>query len=271
MLLMAAVACAQTDSLRTQTDSLRTQTDGLRANRLVTRATTYGIGSSSLLDTYLSPLTYTGTEIRVQRESMRHTRWMQGRLRQQTLFNIGFSLTENPASTGEEWAGTVSWDYSLLYPWKLSERLTLMAGPQLDIHGGFIYNLRNSNNPAQVLADAHLGASGLAEYRFRIKGHPFTARYQLDVPLLGVMFSPEYGESYYEIFEEEHDGRNVLFVTPLNAPIWRHHLSLDVPLGRWQLRLAYRGDIRQSHVNDIKSHQWSHLFMVGFVKQFYLL
>jgi len=47
MLLMAAVACAQTDSLRTQTD-------GLRANRLVTRATTYGIGSSSLLDTYLS-------------------------------------------------------------------------------------------------------------------------------------------------------------------------------------------------------------------------
>jgi hypothetical protein len=257
------------DTVFLGTDSLRTET--LRPDRLVMRATTYGAGFTNLLDTYLSPMTYTGTELRVQRESLRQTRWMDGHVMSQTVFNLSLATTENTAGTGEEWAGTVSWDYTLLYRWQLTDHLQLMAGPQLDVHGGFIYNLRNSNNPAQALADAHLGASGMATYAFRIKGHPFLARYQLDVPLLGVMFSPEYGESYYEIFEQDHSGKNILCVTPFNAPIFRQYVSLDVPLRKWTARLGYRFDVRQSHVNEIKNHQWSHVFMVGFVKKFYLL
>ena len=249
----------------------RAQEDSLQANRYVMRATTYGIGRTNILDTYLSPLEYTGTELRVQRESMRRTRLMDGRVSAQSLFNIGLSLTENPAATGDEWAGAVSWDYALHYQWALTERLKVMVGPQLDVHGGFVYNLRNSNNPAQVQADVHLGASAMAVYHFHIKRYPLVARYQFDLPLLGVMFSPEYGESYYEIFELEHEGTNVVFTTPVNAPIQRHYVSLDFPVGNVNLRVAYRGDIRQSHVNDIKHHTWSRLFMVGFVKNFYLL
>jgi hypothetical protein len=265
-LLLAAFApsglCAQTDTLRT---------DALQPQRLVMRATSYGVGSANILDTYLSPMTYTGTEFRVQRESQRRTRLMGGKVVAQSVFNIGLALTENAAETSDEWAGTVSWDYAWHYCWQPAAHLRLLAGPQLDVHGGFIYNLRNSNNPAQALADVHLGASGMAQYDFRIKGHPFLARYQLDVPLVGVMFSPEYGESYYQIFEQEHEGSNVRFVTPLSAPIFRQQVSLDVPAWRWTVRLTYRWDVRQSHVNEIKNHQWSHLFMVGFVKKFYLL
>jgi hypothetical protein len=249
----------------------KAQEDSLQANRYVMRATTYGVGYTNILDTYLSPMTYTGTELRVQRESMRRTRLMHGHVSAQSMFNIGASITENDAATGEEWSGTVSWDYALHYQWQLTERLKVMAGPQLDVHGGFIYNLRNSNNPAQALADVHLGASAMAIYRFHIKRYPMVARYQLDLPLVGVMFSPEYGESYYEIFEQEHDGSNILFTTPFNAPTIRHYVSLDFPVGNVNLRVGYRCDVRQSQVNDLKRHLWSHLFMVGFVKNFYLL
>jgi hypothetical protein len=247
------------------------QEDSLRANRYVTRATTYGIGYTNILDTYLSPLSYSGTALRVQRESMRRTRLMGGRVSTQTVFNIGLATASNAAETSDEWAGTISWDYALHRQWQLTEDLRIMAGPQLDVHGGFIYNLRNSNNPAQALADVHLGASAMAVYHFRIHRYPMVARYQLDVPLAGVMFSPEYGESYYEIFELDHDGSHILFATPFNAPIFRHYVSLDFPLGSVNMRVAYRADIRQSHVNHIKNHTWTHLFMVGFVKNFYLL
>ena len=49
------------------------------------------------------------------------------------------------------------------------------------------------------------------------------------------------------------------------------HLTADFPVGRARMRLAYLCDLQQSHVNDIKTHAYSHVFMVGFVKEFYLL
>ena len=38
------------------------QEDSLQANRYVMRATLYGIGVTNVLDTYLSPMEYTGGE-----------------------------------------------------------------------------------------------------------------------------------------------------------------------------------------------------------------
>ena len=37
------------------------------------------------------------------------------------------------------------------------------------------------------------------------------------------------------------------------------------------MRFDYLWDAQQSHVNDIKRHTYSHVFMVGFVKELYLL
>ena len=36
------------------------------------------------------------------------------------------------------------------------------------------------------------------------------------------------------------------------------------------LRLGYRADIQQSKLHDLKFHEWSHLFVIGFVKSFTL-
>ena len=53
--------------------SSQAQEDSLQANRYVMRATLYGAGFTNILDTYLSPMEYTGPEIRILRESMRMT------------------------------------------------------------------------------------------------------------------------------------------------------------------------------------------------------
>ena len=47
----------------------KAQEDSLQANRYVMRATLYGAGYTNILDTYLSPVEYTGPEIRILRES----------------------------------------------------------------------------------------------------------------------------------------------------------------------------------------------------------
>ena len=49
--------------------SLYAQEDSLRATRYVMRSTMVGVGHSNVFETYLSPLEYSGTEVRFMHES----------------------------------------------------------------------------------------------------------------------------------------------------------------------------------------------------------
>lgn len=249
----------------------RAQEDSLKAHRYVTRATMYGIGHVNILDTYLSPMEYTGLELRMLRENMRMTRLMDGQVSTQSLFQANLSLTENRAGTGSEMAFLANWNYAWHYRFCRNERLKLMAGPVVDLNGGFVYNLRNSNNPAQVRAYANLGASGLAIYRFNVKEYPFVLRYQLNIALMGLMFSPEYGQPYYDMSLHRDRSKNLCFTSLHNQPAFRQFLTVDFPIRSAHLRVGYVCDIQQAKVNGLKNHTWSHTFMAGFVKNFYLL
>ncbi|MGL4852070.1 MAG: DUF3316 domain-containing protein [Phocaeicola sp.] len=247
------------------------QADSLQKNSSVMRATLIGVGHTNILDTYLSPVEYTGIEARVLRESMRMTQLMGGKVSTQNLLQINFSSTTNQSKTGDQLAGLVNWSYAWHYQFHITERLKLLAGPMIDLNGGFVYNMRNSNNPAQAKAYLNLAASGMAIYRLQLGSLPLIARYQLNVALAGILFSPEYGQSYYEIFTLGHWGKNILFTSLHNQPSFRQMITLDIPIHKINLRVGYLCDIQQSHVNSLKSHTWSNLFMIGFVKNFSLL
>lgn len=240
-------------------------------DNIITRSTLYGIGRTNILDTYLSPMEYTGPEIRVLRENMRTTKYMDGKVSRQSIFQANVSLTENKAGSGSEFAFLANWNLAYHYQFHINENLKLMAGPNLDLNGGMVYNMRNSNNPVNAKAYANLGASGMAIYQFRIKEHPFVLRYQLNVPLIGLMFSPEYGQPYYEMSIAKDFGKNLCFTSLHNQPALRQFLTLDFPIKKTSLRLGYVCDIQQAKVNHLKSHTWSHAFMIGFVKHFHLV
>ena len=142
-----------------------------------------------------------------------------------------------------------------------------MAGGEVHAGLGAIYNNRNSNNPVQAKADIDIDASLMAVYPFHIRKVPFTARYQTSLPLIGAMFSPRYGQSYYEMSLGNYD-HNVCFTYPGNAPSMRHFLTLDFPIAGFTFRAGYLCDIRQSRVNGLRSHIWNHTFMIGYVKHF---
>lgn len=48
-------------------------------------------------------------------------------------------------------------------------------------------------------------------------------------------------------------------------------LSVDFPIGYAKMRFSYLADLQQSDVNKIKTHTYSHVFMVGFVKELYTI
>lgn len=246
------------------------RTDSASRHRLITRATLYGAGFTNVFDTYLSPQEYRGIDFRIVRESMRMTRLLNGHVSLQTLFQADLGYTHNKVDNNNTLSALANWNYGLHYHFPLTGNFKLLAGGVGDFNGGFVYNLRNGNNPAQARAYVNLAASGMAVWELRVKGRPITLRYQLNLPLMGVMFMPNYGQSYYEIFTLGHWDGVVRFTSLHNQPSLRQMLTADFPVGRARMRLAYLWDTQQAKVNEIKTHTYSHVFMVGFVKELYL-
>lgn len=245
--------------------------DTLSHEKYLVRSAMVGIGKTNVYDTYLSPLEYKGPELRFMHESMRMTRLMGGRVSAQRIVLVNCSSTDNISKSSTSYSGMFNWTYALHYQYNVNGNLKILFGPMIDLNGGFIYNTRNSNNPAQAKVYGNIDASAMAIYKFRIVRCPMVVRYQANLPFMGVMFSPEYGQSYYEIFSLGHGGRNVLFTSFHNAPSLRQMLTLDFPVGKTIMRAGYLCDIQQAKVNNLKSHFYSHNFMIGFVRNFHMI
>ena len=129
---------------------LQAQTDSLQAHRYVTRATMYGVGFTNVFDTYLSPQEYKGIDFRISRETIRMTKLFDGNVSVQNFFQADVGYTHNRADNNNTFSGLVNWNYGLHYQFRLTENFKLLAGGLFDVNGGFVYNLRNSNNPAGI-------------------------------------------------------------------------------------------------------------------------
>ncbi|MBR1593867.1 MAG: DUF3316 domain-containing protein [Alloprevotella sp.] len=225
------------------------------------------VGSENILDTYLSPLSYTGMAHGTLHRSERPSRLGDGRWDVVFQSVTNFSYTSSPTDDGHYFDGQGTLGGGLVRVWMPSEHWRMTAGALLQGTGGITYSTRNGNNPVQGRLGAELAPTATCEYDFHIGRMPLKARAQLDVPLVGAMFTPRYGQSYYELFSLGHYDRNVVLSHPFNAPSARLLTTLDFRIRHTVLTVGYEADIRQSHVAGLKRHAWSHTLVVGFVRR----
>lgn len=235
-------------------------------------STMVGIGGYNLRDTYLSPSTdirYTGWVARILNERMKIVRLAAGRISRQQLIDVEFGSTRNGAGTANEYAGFV--DYSLGYHYRLEPLrpgLKILAGASARLSGGFIYNTRNSNNPASGKADFDLNLSAMAIYNFTIREFPLTFRYQAEMPFAGLLFSVHKGEPYYFLSQGGSDGSVVKVSSFHNKFAMRNYFTLDVPVSSFTFRVGYLNSMYRTDVNGIETHVLSNSVMIGLVKEF---
>ena len=243
--------------------------DTLRSSKVITNTQMLGIGAANILDTYLSPQEYTGTELRYISHSEREngSRLSRELIHQAQLLSV-HNRKENNNELGGFYNFQYNWQYAL-QKWNIGEgELLLKAGGGFDTRLGFLYNTRNSNNPAQAYAQVNIAPNAIAAYRFHLRKIPFLLRYEVQVPILGLTFSPNYGQSYYEIFPRDNYDHNLVVTTPFTAPSLRQLLTLDVTVRHTTLRVGYLGDYQQAKINQLRQHVWSNLFVFGIVRKF---
>ena len=152
----------------------------------VVRTSTYqvGVGSTNILDTYLSQehfsgtgLTYLYTTDRARTDRSWHTLMEH---------QANLSKVSDRPEQVDELQGDYTFFIGRLRRWNLlSDRLTLEAGGMAAVNIGFIYNTYNSNNPAQARFSLNLMPTGAASYRFRLFGRNAALRYEVQLPLAG--------------------------------------------------------------------------------------
>lgn len=236
--------------------------DSIPPLRPVTSAYMLETGSSSVADSYLSPITYRGWSAAFAYERMQAMKFDPDNWVMQLNARIELDRGRNHADNATTWRidGTFSW--GMLRRWHPLQALTIAAGGSTGIDAGCIYNPRNSNNPASAKLAWTVNATAYAAYNLRVGRLPVTLRYQPVLPLAGIFFAPEYDELYYEIYLGNHDGL-VHFAWPGNRFAMTNLFTADLHFGATSLRLGYRGYSFSSKANDLVTNIHTHAFVIG--------
>lgn len=256
---------------------------GIQQPQYKTNALMIGVGYTNILDTYLSPEKYRGTNLTFLSHTRREndsTAWVN-----QFQHEGNVAYADNRSGNGGEMAGNYTFRYSLLHKWTISlwrRPLRMLAGGTAAANIGFVYNIRNGNNPANARLSLNIEPTigfdypiGRASHTRGMSMHPracahfpLILHYEASAPLFGLMFSPNYGQSYYEIFNRGNYDHNCVPTTVGSTPSLRQMLTIDFRLARTTWRIGYLGTFEQSQVNNLKTHIYTHSLMIGIVKRF---
>lgn len=232
--------------------------------RPVTSVYTLEAGSSHLADTYLTPLKYSGWQM-----ALSYERWQAMKFSPQDWVmnlsgRLSFDRDLNPGKNATMWGAELQLQWAMMRRWPSGNvnGVSLSAGGFTDLHGGLLYLARNSNNPVSAKAAWNVGVSGMATWRLQVGRLPVVLAYRVSLPLVGVCFSPQYDELYYEIYLGNHKGL-AHFAWPGDYFRIDQLLSADLRLGATALRVGYRCNIFTSSLSGLECRDISHCFTFG--------
>ena len=239
-----------------------TETDVDEPVRPVAKAFTIDYGRASVLDTYLSSIKYSGYNLRLGYERLQAMRFNPEKWVMQLEVGVDYANAINPAKDLVFHTLMTDVKWGMMHRWWVAEGLQLFGGGSTQFRGGAIYAPTNSNNVVSAKANWSVDLTAMAVYNHKFWGLPITFRYQATLPVSGVMYSLDYGESYFELYEGNRSGL-AHFSWFGNRFALNQLVAADMHFGNTVVRLGYRGVYETSWVNNLNTQIFRHSLVVG--------
>ena len=143
----------------------------------------------------------------------------------------------------------------------------ILLGPCLQFDLMAREHASNVNKPYSMDCAIDLCAHAGVRYSFGAKRTSYRLQYEITGGVAGVMFVPEYGQSYYEITEGVVH-RNTIFGAWHNRLLFQHQLTLDMQFKHSAWRVGIRHDCLQYHANNLHFMREQAALVVGTVFQY---
>lgn len=244
--------------------TVRAEEDEARQSRPVTGIYGLEYAHKNVLATYLSPLHYSGSDIGVWGQWSKAMPFSPHHAIMHFEGSADFSRMLNPAGTAKMIGLEANFRWGMSWRTSLPADVQVTAGGTIGLEGGAFYLLRNGNNPVEAIANASLAARFSASRPFKIGKLDFLLKDEVTLPSLGIFFSPEYGETYYEIYLGNRKGL-------VHAGWWGNNFRIDnllsatIDFGRTAMTVGYRFQAYTQWANQLNTKVITHSFVIGVV------
>lgn len=156
---------------------------------------------------------------------------------------------------------------SYMRGYRLNSFGKLYIGLGAGINLGSIYSGINGNNPVSLKLNSSLITSLLYNYRIPFRSYPMNFRLLVSSSLCGLSFSPEFGESYYEIFSLQDNGflNRLYFVSLKKFRDNKIKLSIDIPaIDLFIINIGLFYSVYNTNINKLNVENNSFGISLGF-------
>ena len=256
-LLLICVASKAEDTLRE------------RKRSMVSESNTIHLLGIRLIDTYLSPLLYKGIAIRYENDRLRYFTPRNDRLSQQSKVALILGTTTNPTSTASIIYIALNYGWGMHYHFRPGKNLQLLLGGMQDVDIGVKYLARNSNNPVNIDLATNLNLSFILQYKIPAKKRDFLLQASIKIPIMGCMFVPEQGASYYEMFYLGNRENTAHFTFWHNKYGISQLYTFDIPARKSVWRLGITANFLKYEANNQVFKKNDFGFVVGWKHHIY--
>jgi hypothetical protein len=218
---------------------------------LTSKVNTIEITSFSLTDPYLSPLPYKGLGGNYEYENRKFLNTNNDNLSSQSRGNFTGGIGLNPAQSAMLIYMGCNFGWGLYYHFRPIKNLQFLAGGLCELDFRFKYLERNVNNPANIDLATNLNLAGIARYDFRILKRNIRTQMTIESPILGCMFVPRSGASYYEMFELWNLDETIHLSSMYNKRGIKSKFMIDVPFNKCTWRIGAGYNTLKYKANDL--------------------
>jgi hypothetical protein len=209
--------------------STRAQTNEQQPVALTNVTHHAGVSVVELVDPYLSILNYTGLGLRFEYTDSRYFNPAHPKIISYSRVTGMGAAVKNPQSTAgiTYVGGNAAW--GALYEYRDINNLILHAGGNVDVDFAYKMNSRNVNNPVNIDLATNLNAMLGVRYNIATRKRMLKLKANLEFPLIGCMFVPYPGLSYYEMYSSGDYSQAIHFSSLHNKQGLKEQISIDVP------------------------------------------